>query len=83
MPRRQTAIPESEAMKAPKVRPTLAEVKAWPATVDVPQAALALGCSRSHLYDLIKRGEAPVRTLPFGRRYVVITQSLVTLLESA
>lgn len=64
-------------------RPTLADIRQWPATVDVPQAASALGCSRSHLYDLIKRGEAPVKTLPFGRRYVVVTQSLVTLLESA
>lgn len=66
-----------------QARPTLADIRRWPATVDVPQAALALGCSRSHLYELIKRGEAPVRTLPFGRRHVVITQSLVTLLESA
>ena len=71
------------AAGTPLARPTLAEVKDWPATVDVPQAARALGCSKSHLYDLIKRGEAPVRTLPFGRRHVVITQSLVTLLESA
>ncbi|MGV9242189.1 helix-turn-helix transcriptional regulator [Streptomyces sp. NPDC003710] len=66
-----------------ETRPTLAEVKGWEATVDVTAAARALGCSRSHLYDLIKRGEAPVKTLSFGRRHVVITQSLVTLLESA
>jgi len=63
--------------------PTLAEVKKWPATVSVPQAAPALGCSRSQLYELIKRGEAPVRTLSYGRRHVVITASLVALLESA
>ncbi|MEV6859313.1 helix-turn-helix domain-containing protein [Streptomyces microflavus] len=80
MPRSQAAVPESEALKA---RPTLAEIKSWPATVNVPQAALALGCSPRHLYYLIKRGEAPVKTLPFGRRCVVTTQSLVTLLESA
>jgi len=78
--RRKEAAPESEALKA---RPTLAEIKSWPATVNVPQAALALGCSPRHLYYLIKRGEAPVKTLPFGRRCVVTTQSLVTLLESA
>jgi predicted DNA-binding transcriptional regulator AlpA len=72
-----------EAAAGPQARPTLSDIRAWPATVDVPQAALALGCSRSHLYDLIKRGEAPVKTLPFGRRHVVVTHSLVTLLESA
>lgn len=80
MPRSQAAVTESETLKA---RPTLSDIRKWPATVDVPQAASALGCSRSHLYDLIKRGEAPVKTLPFGRRHVVVTHSLVTLLESA
>ncbi|MFG2759477.1 helix-turn-helix transcriptional regulator [Streptomyces wuyuanensis] len=63
--------------------PTLAEVRKWPATVSVPQAANALGISKSHLYDLVKRGEAPVRTLSFGSRHRVITASLVHLLESA
>jgi hypothetical protein len=64
--------------------PTLAEIKAtWPATIPVRQAAPVLGCSDSHLYALIKRGEAPVRTLSFGRRHVVVTASLVALLEAA
>lgn len=63
--------------------PTLAEIRGWPATVNVPCAALALGCSKSQLYELIKRGEAPVRTLSFGARHVVITASLVALLEAA
>lgn len=80
MPRNQADVPASEALKA---RPTLDDIKGWPATVNVPQAALAIGISERHLYELIKRGEAPVKTLPFGRRYVVTTQSLVTLLESA
>ncbi|MEU0660268.1 helix-turn-helix transcriptional regulator [Streptomyces lavendulocolor] len=82
MRRKQMDIPGSMALKQ-QARPTLAEVKTWEATVGVPQAASALGCSKSHLYDLINRGEAPVKTLSFGRRHVVITQSLVTLLESA
>lgn len=72
-----------DAAAGTQTRPTLSDIRQWPATVDVPQAASALGCSRSHLYDLIKRGEAPVKTLPFGRRHVVVTHSLVTLLESA
>lgn len=75
-------IPASAAL-AGKATPTLAQVRKWPATVSVPQAATALGCSKSQLYELIKRGEAPVRTLSFGRRYVVITASLVSVLETA
>ncbi len=63
--------------------PTLAEVRRWPATVDVTKAALALGISKSKLYDLIKQGQAPVRTLPFGARQRVVTASLVSLLEAA
>ncbi|MFE4691711.1 DNA-binding protein [Streptomyces sp. NPDC056749] len=63
--------------------PTLAEVKGWPATVGVPAAAQALGVSRAHLYALVKSGEAPVRTLPFGKTQRVVTASLIRLLEAA
>ncbi|WP_258039737.1 AlpA family transcriptional regulator [Streptomyces sp. SM1] len=49
----------------------------------VPQAAPAIGCSRSQLYELIKRGEAPVKTLSYGRRHVVVTASILALLEAA
>jgi hypothetical protein len=63
--------------------PTLAEIRDWPATVSVPTAARAIGVSRSHLNDLIRRGEAPVKTLNFGRRNVVVTASLIRLLEAA
>lgn len=62
-------------------RPTLAQIRKWPATVSVPQAATALGFSRSGLYEQIKRGEAPVRVLSSGRRHVVITASLIRLLS--
>lgn len=64
------------------VGPTLDEIRQWPATVDVPQAATALGISKSHLYELIKQGNAPVRTLPFGARLRVVTASLVDLLQT-
>ncbi len=63
--------------------PTLAEIRRWPAVVPVPQAAPAIGCSRSQLYELIKRGEAPVKTLSYGRRHVVVTASILALLEAA
>ncbi|MFF4308521.1 DNA-binding protein [Streptomyces sp. NPDC001507] len=62
--------------------PTLAEIREWPATVSTAQAATALGCSRSWLYARVKRGDAPVRTLAHGRRVVVVTASLVRVLET-
>lgn len=62
--------------------PTLADIRKWPATVSVLQAAAALGCSKTYLYDRIKQGESPVKTIPVGdRRYVVITADLVRLLS--
>ncbi|MYV56484.1 helix-turn-helix domain-containing protein [Streptomyces sp. SID3212] len=63
--------------------PTLTEVRSWPATVSVAEAAHALGVSKSHLYDLVRRGEAPVRIVPLGTRHRVVTASLVHLLETA
>ncbi|MFF2437950.1 helix-turn-helix transcriptional regulator [Streptomyces sp. NPDC058107] len=63
------------------LQPTLADVRKWPATVSVNQAAQALGCSKSHLHDRIKRGDAPVKTIPFGSRHVVITADLVRVLS--
>ncbi|MFG2544350.1 DNA-binding protein [Streptomyces sp. NPDC048594] len=63
--------------------PTLDEIRTWPATVPVTTAATALGCSRTHLYELVKAGQAPVRTLRLGvGRTVVLTASLVRLLET-
>lgn len=61
--------------------PTLAEVRKWPATVSVPQAATALGVSKSHLHALIKRDDAPVKVLAFGRCYRVVTADLVRVLS--
>lgn len=63
-------------------QPTLAEVRKWPATCSVPEAARAIGCSKAHLHNLINRGESPVKTVPLGgRRHVVITADLVRLLS--
>ena len=62
-------------------QPTLAEVRKWPATVSVAQAATAIGCGKSHLHDRIKRGDCPVKTIPLGSRVVVITADLVRLLS--
>lgn len=64
-----------------KGQPTLAEVRKWSATVSVSDAARAIGCSRSHLYERVKRGESPVKTIDVGTRHVVITADLVRLLS--
>ncbi|QKW41713.1 helix-turn-helix domain-containing protein [Streptomyces microflavus] len=64
-------------------KPTLADIRAWPATIGVPDAAKALGVSKSHMHALIKRGESPVRTLSFGARHRVVTADLIRLLEAA
>ncbi|MGR4847922.1 helix-turn-helix domain-containing protein [Streptomyces sp. LARHCF252] len=60
--------------------PTLEEIKTWPATISVAEAARALGVSRSHLYELIRAEESPVRVLRLGS-VRVITASLVEVLS--
>jgi hypothetical protein len=62
-------------------QPTLAEIRKWPATVSIPKAATALGCSARHLQERVRRGDSPVKTIPFGTRNVVITADLVRLLS--
>ncbi|MFJ5638564.1 DNA-binding protein [Streptomyces sp. NPDC093223] len=67
----------------PEARPTLDQIRQWPATCSVRQAARAIGCSPTHLGALIRCGEAPVAVVPLGssRRQLVITASLVQLLS--
>jgi excisionase family DNA binding protein len=62
-------------------QPTLDQVRSWPPTVDVEEAATALGVSRGHLYAAIKRGECSVKTIKIGSRIRVLTISLVDHLE--
>jgi hypothetical protein len=64
-----------------KTRPTLAEIRKWPATVSLPKAALALGCSARHLQERVRCGNSPVKTLPFGNRNVIITADLLRVLS--
>lgn len=61
---------------------TLAEVRSWPATVDVRQAAGALGIGKSAAYEWIRAGRFPVPVVAVGRRYRVVTAGLVRLLET-
>ncbi len=78
-----TSGSESEAPRrgADQGAPTLSEVRTWPATVDIAAAARALGVSRSHAYALVERGEFPATVLSVGRRFRVITASLIAILE--
>jgi predicted DNA-binding transcriptional regulator AlpA len=62
-------------------RMTLREVRKLPATVDVPTAASALGIGKSTLYEAIKVGASPVKTLTVQRRVVVLTADLLRVLE--
>ena len=62
-------------------QPTLDEIRAWPATVDLTTAAPALGISRSYAYELARRGELPCRVMHVGSRLRVVTSSLLPLLE--
>ncbi|MGH3248191.1 MAG: helix-turn-helix domain-containing protein [Trebonia sp.] len=64
-------------------RPTLAEIKTWPPTVDVPTAALALGVSRSTLYEAVRSGRCPVEFVMVGRRTRILTAALVRTLEGS
>lgn len=61
--------------------PTLAEVKNWPATVDVVTAATALGIGRSTAYEWLKIGQFPVRVISVRGRHRVVTAGLIALLS--
>jgi excisionase family DNA binding protein len=60
---------------------TLAQVRKLPATIDVATAAQALGVSRSTLYEAIRCGQSPVKTLGVQGRIRVITANLIYVLE--
>jgi predicted DNA-binding transcriptional regulator AlpA len=63
--------------------PTLDEIKTWPATISVADAARAFGISKSHAYALIAYGQFPARILSVGGVRRVVTSSVVALLAEA
>jgi predicted DNA-binding transcriptional regulator AlpA len=63
--------------------PTLDEIRTWPAAVDLPDAAEALGISRAQAYVSAKRGDFPARVITVGRRYKVVTADLLRILGGA
>ena len=52
------------------------DIRAWPATVDVPTAGSASGIGRDESYRLVHQGAFPVPVLTLGR-YLRITRSSV------
>lgn len=65
----------------PVRRLTLAQVRKLPATCRVEEAAAALGIGRATAYDLISAGTFPAQVLPVGGRLLVVTSTLLALLE--
>lgn len=61
-------------------RPTLDDIRGWPATVAVGLAASALGVGRSTVYAAIRAGTFPARTVQVGDRVMVVTASLLGVL---
>jgi hypothetical protein len=62
---------------------TLDDVRGWPATVSMADAARALRISKSHGYQLARDDKFPCGVLHLGGSVRVITASLVALLEGA
>lgn len=59
---------------------TLDEIRLSPAVTPVEVACADFGFSTSHGYDLIRRGEFPAKVIKAGRRYVVVTSSILAQL---
>ena len=60
---------------------TLAEIRRWPAAVDVTQGAQAYGISRASAYQAIADGTFPAQVIRVNRRMKVITASIIASLE--
>ncbi|HEV8279810.1 MAG TPA: DNA-binding protein [Streptosporangiaceae bacterium] len=60
---------------------TLAQVRRLPAAVDLTTAARALGVGRSTMYEAVRTGRCPVKTITVSRKVMVLTADLVRALE--
>lgn len=66
---------------SPNVRvPTVAEVRAWPVTVSVPEAGRCWRIGRDASYDLARLGEFPVPVLRLGTALRVTRASIMAAL---
>jgi hypothetical protein len=60
--------------------PTRDQIRAWPATVDVPTAGRAFGLGRDESYRLEREGRFPVPVLRLGRYLRVIRATVLQAL---
>lgn len=60
--------------------PTLDEIRHWPATVGVAQAATAFGIGTSTAYEAVNLGTFPADVLIIGTRRRIVTASIVRAL---
>jgi hypothetical protein len=74
-------------MTAPKAMPratktvwTIEAIRALGATTDLPTAGAILGVGRTKAYEMAREGSFPVPVLRIGRRIVVPTPTILTLL---
>lgn len=74
-----TTTPNDPRQTSAKVW-TIDAVRMLGATTGIETAGAILGIGRSKAYELAKSGEFPVRVLRIGRRYVVPTPSILSLL---
>lgn len=68
---------------APPGRPTVDEIRSWPAVVPVAQACSALAISESYGYQLARESRFPAKTITVGTRIRVLTRSVLDLLGEA
>jgi hypothetical protein len=61
-------------------RPTLDEVRALPAAVDLVTAGRILGLGRTKSHEMVRAGTFPTRVLRLGNAYRVPTAELLALL---
>lgn len=59
---------------------SLTELGALPAVIDLVTAGRALGLGRTKSYQLAQTGAFPCRVIRVGKRYLVPTPELLTLL---
>ena len=74
-------------MTAPEATPrstkcvwTIEAIRALGATTDVQTAGAILGIGRTKAYEMVREGNFPVPVLRIGRRVVVPTPTILTLL---
>lgn len=60
---------------------TAEQIRALPATVDVPTAGRCYGIGRTTAYELARSGEFPVKVLRLGTKLRVVTAAIMADLD--